>query len=120
MMKSKKSFADVKRKPSYVARKDRREIQVSSEGKPQSAALTATAYALHHDGEGIRFMHTGIGKSVCLGLDAAELKMDLDHGAEGGTRTNDNRNRDKKWTLDIQGRRKISRSGWQWRCQRHR
>lgn len=76
MMKSKESCVDFKRKPSYAARKDRREIQVSSGGKPQRAALTTIVYALHHDGEGIQFMHTGIGKSVCLGLDAAELKMD--------------------------------------------
>lgn len=70
------SCADFKRKPSYAAREDRREIQISGDGKPQSASLTAVVYAPHHDGEGIQFMHTGTGKSVCLGLDAAELKMD--------------------------------------------
>lgn len=75
-MKGKESCADVKRKPSYAARKDRREIQVSSHSKPQSAALTATAYLLQPDSKGIQYIHTGIGKSACLGLDAAELKID--------------------------------------------
>lgn len=77
MMKRKEFCAEVKRKPSiYAVRKDKKEIRVSSDSKPQSTAFTAITYVLHQDVAGIHPMHSGIGKSVYLGLYVVKLKTD--------------------------------------------